>query len=719
MTTKQKIWSIPLITMLIFSIGMAVTYKFSSTTYQLLHKTSITFYPYMHSIQVMSRTLKGIQENFLDAIDINGKSGISMARHKAQEFRKTAFVLATIEGKERISKQILDEFERYYVPAENAASIMAGITPGNAYPDFEKMIVTLNTLTATLMNEDAEASKAFSNSLQESRSNVLKMLWVVLLTVIFVLLSLIYTSKRLINFILINLENLRNGAKKIEQGDFTARIPEQGKDELALVAQSFNSMNRELQNATEKRLQYELALKTLNAELEDRVVKRTTELGVALEEANKANAAVAYMADHDSLTGILNRRRFQNELERWTKHALRYDRPLTLMFIDLDKFKIINDTHGHLGGDEYLLEFTRLLKPVLRSTDYLGRWGGDEFAVLLPETNALTACEVANKLTNFFAEEKISVAGHSIHVSASIGIASLPEHASLTNELMAYADAAMYKAKEAGCGCFFLYSASEQEVKHMGEQSHWAGRIRRALDADQFILHYQPLLDLKTGGTLEYEALLRLEDSKGEFISPNLFLASAERFDLSIAIDRMVIKKTAHKIASLRKAQSNLRLSINLSSQSLDDARIVTYIHDTIKEFDIDPSHLAIEISEAAILRNINRVRNLSAEVAHLGSRLILDNIGVGFSSFHYLAPLSIYSIKIRGDLIQNLHIETNREYVKKLCRSCHDLNIKVVAKSVENLSMLDTLRDTGIDFAQGFAVSAPLESLDTFDSIT
>ena len=719
MTTKQKIWSIPLITMLIFSIGMAVTYKFSSTTYQLLHKTSITFYPYMHSIQVMSRTLKGIQENFLDAIDINGKSGISMARHKAQEFRKTAFVLATIEGKERISKQILDEFERYYVPAENAASIMAGITPGNAYPDFEKMIVTLNTLTDTLMNEDAEASKAFSNSLQESRSNVLKMLWVVLLTVIFVLLSLIYTSKRLINFILINLENLRSGAKKIEQGDFTARIPEQGKDELALVAQSFNSMSRELQNATEKRLQYELALKTLNAELEDRVVKRTTELGVALEEANKANAAVAYMADHDSLTGILNRRRFQNELERWTKHALRYDRPLTLMFIDLDKFKIINDTHGHLGGDEYLLEFTRLLKPVLRSTDYLGRWGGDEFAVLLPETNALTACEVANKLTNFFAEEKISVAGHSIHVSASIGIASLPEHASLTNELMAYADAAMYKAKEAGRGCFFLYSASEQEVKHMGEQSHWAGRIRRALDADQFILHYQPLLDLKTGGTLEYEALLRLEDSKGEFISPNLFLASAERFDLSIAIDRMVIKKTAHKIASLRKAQSNLRLSINLSSQSLDDERIVTYIHDTIKEFDIDPSHLAIEISEAAILRNINRVRNLSAEVAHLGSRLILDNIGVGFSSFHYLAPLSIYSIKIRGDLIQNLHIETNREYVKKLCRSCHDLNIKVVAKSVENLSMLDTLRDTGIDFAQGFAVSAPLESLDTFDSIT
>jgi diguanylate cyclase (GGDEF)-like protein len=172
----------------------------------------------------------------------------------------------------------------------------------------------------------------------------------------------------------------------------------------------------------------------------------------------------------------LSRRRFQEEFERWGKYALRYERPMALMFLDLDKFKTINDTYGHLGGDEYLLAVAEVLKKTLRSTDYVGRWGGDEFAALLPETTSAAACEVAAKLIRIFATTPITVVGQSLFASASIGLAVLPEHTLDINELTAFADAAMYKAKNVGRGCFSLYSASAQEVQHLGEHARWAGR---------------------------------------------------------------------------------------------------------------------------------------------------------------------------------------------------------------------------------------------------
>jgi diguanylate cyclase (GGDEF)-like protein len=472
-------------------------------------------------------------------------------------------------------------------------------------------------------------------------------------------------------------------------------------------------MSDELQVAIEKRIRYQEELETFNVELENRVISRTAELVLALEEAQKANAAVVYMADHDNLTGLLSRRRFQEEFERWGKYALRYERPMSLMFIDLDKFKTINDTYGHLGGDKYLVGVAEVLKKTLRSTDYIGRWGGDEFAALLPETTAAAACEVAAKLIRVLGTTPISIDDQSLFASASFGIAALPEHTLDVSELTGFADAAMYQAKEAGRGCFSLYSASAQEVQYLSEHTHWAGRIRRALETDQFVLFYQPLLNLTSGEVDEYEALLRMEDQRGEFISPNLFLPSAERFDLGIAIDRMVIKKVVYKIGTLKTLKKTFKLSLNLSTQSLNDSSMIEYIGNIIRESGIDPGNLSIEISETLILQNMERVCNLSAEVTKLGCHLILDDISVGFSSFNYLAPLSIRSIKIHGDLIRNLHIENNREYIVELCKSCQQLNIEVVAKFVDDLSLLDILRDIGVNYAQGFAVGRPLESMD------
>lgn len=713
MTIKQKIWSIPLVSILIFSIGISITYKLAADAYDLLLQTDNIHYPYLRSIQSLSNDLKGIQESLVDAIDVNGGVGISLARQKASDFRKVGITIAALEGKAAISQKIVEQFNNYFAPAESAATIMMGAKQGEVAPDFNKMLVALNKLTATLQEEDLTATQSFSSSLESSRLNLQRMLWVSMLSAIVLVIGLVYTSRVLISSILSNLEYLREGANKIAQGNFSVRIPERGQDELTLVIRSFNSMGTELQTAIEKRVHYENQLETLNRDLENRVLIRTNQLKAALEEANKANAAVAHLANHDTLTGLLNRRRFQEELDRWGKYALRYKRPITLMFIDLDKFKDINDTYGHLGGDEYLVAFTRLLKSTLRSTDYIGRWGGDEFAALLPETDTAAACEVASKLPKIFNTVPITVAGKTIYASASIGIAVMPEHTADINELTAFADAAMYKAKEAGRGCFCVYSASEQEVKRLGEQAHWAGRIRRALETDQFILLYQPLLHLKSGETAEYEALLRMEDTEGQHISPGLFLESAQRYDLSVSIDRMVIRKTAHKIALHKSKKYQLRLSLNLSSQSLDDTNMAQYIRDAINEFEIDPDDLAIEISETAILQNINHGRNLCADIAKLGCRLILDDIGVGFSSFNYLAPLSVHSIKIRSDLIHNLHHASTLDYITRLCAKAHELNIEVVAKFVEDYSLLSTLREIGVDYAQGFAVGRPMESLD------
>ena len=447
MTIKQKIWGILIITILIFSIGMAVAYQSSSLTYGLLQRTGAIHYPYLRNIQAFSGYLKGIQENFQNAIVANDRNSITLAQQKALDFRKIAIEIAALDDKKAIAETILTQFDNYFSSAESAAAIKLRIKKGDARPDRVKMVASLHNLETILHQENISAYELFLTSLEESRNNVKELLWVNLAIIIFVVTGLFYSSYRLIASIMGRLESLQTAARQIAQGDFKAYIPEQGNDELTLLTHSFNTMRRELQIATEMRAEFEKQLVTLNLELEDRVVSRTAELGVALEEANKANAAVAYLADHDALTGLMNRRRFQEELDRWGKYALRYERFGALMFIDLDKFKDINDSYGHLAGDEYLLAVAGLLKNALRSTDYLGRWGGDEFVALLPETNAASAQEAADKLLRIFSEIPVAVAGHSIHASVSIGIAALTEHTADIGELMAFADAAMYRGQ--------------------------------------------------------------------------------------------------------------------------------------------------------------------------------------------------------------------------------------------------------------------------------
>ncbi len=370
--------------------------------------------------------------------------------------------------------------------------------------------------------------------------------------------------------------------------------------------------------------------------------------------------------------------------------------------------------YGHNAGDQYLNAVATLLTHNLRATDIVARWGGDEFAAFLPETVGSEAHLVGNKLLAAFAQQSYRFGDDLFLPSASIGLAFVPEHASTTNELIMYADAAMYEAKKAGRGCWRLYGSSSTEIQHVQGHLQWEARIRRALENDQFLLLYQPLLNLKSGRTDGYEALLRMEDSNGHLISPGQFLESAERANLSSSIDLMVIRKAARRVAQLAEYAANVGISVNLSAKTLLDKNLVNKIEAILQENPGLNSKLRFEISETTALQNLALTRSLAAQIRKLGCLLILDDFGLGPTSLQYLEKLSIDMVKIHPSLIRGLMDEPkNFSFVKNLTEMLHGFHLKVGAKSVEDPQLLDLLRDIGMDYAQGFAIGKPLESIE------
>ncbi|MHB0991260.1 MAG: putative bifunctional diguanylate cyclase/phosphodiesterase [Burkholderiales bacterium] len=455
-------------------------------------------------------------------------------------------------------------------------------------------------------------------------------------------------------------------------------------------------------------------LYALTDSLERQVFDKTESLREALEESRKANELITHMADHDSLTGLLNRRRFQDTLDGWLKYAVRYQRHGALLFLDLDNFKFINDTYGHKTGDSYLINIANLLNGTLRNTDILARWGGDEFAVFLPETSGSEAQDVANKLLAAFAQASFVFEGQLFQPSVSIGVAFVPEHTSDVHELVIYADAAMYEAKKAGRGCWRLYGASAPEVERVQSHLQWEARIRRALSNDQFMLLYQPLLNLKTGHTDAYEALLRMEDKEGQLIAPGLFLESAERANLSLPIDLMVIRKAIRRIAPLVKLDQEVWVSVNLSHLTLRDPDFPEKIELMLHEHAMPGTKLRFEITETTALRNMGLVRNISNKIKEFGGMLILDDFGLGPTSLQYLEKLSVDMIKLHPSLTRGLIEDSkSRIFVKNLAEMLHGFHLEVAVKSVENAELLNLLRTMEIDYAQGFAVGKPLESIE------
>ncbi len=428
-------------------------------------------------------------------------------------------------------------------------------------------------------------------------------------------------------------------------------------------------------------------------------------------ERRQFEAKLSHLADHDSLTGLFNRRRLEHELDRQVAYTERYQTGAVLLMLDLDNFKYVNDTLGHARGDELIVRVANALRQRLRDTDIIARLGGDEFAIILPETDNAGAEILAAGLLDAIAQDGVVLdERRAIQVSASIGIAAIePSVLRTPAELMMHADVAMYDAKEAGRGRFSVHDASDDSAGRMTDAVTWAEAIRTALANDGFVLYQQPILDLRTNEIARHELLLRMIGADGEHIAPATFLYIAERFGLVHEIDAWVVRRAVALVAEQAKLGRRLQLEVNLSGLSLTSPGVLATIEHELAETGIEPSCLTFEISETAAIVNIQKARAFAGRIAELGCNFALDDFGAGFGSFYYLKHLPFDLLKIDGEFIRNLTESVEDQVVvKSLARIATELGKQTVAEFVEDAETLELLRRYGVDYAQGFHVGVP-----------
>ncbi|HET8754971.1 MAG TPA: PAS domain S-box protein [Solirubrobacteraceae bacterium] len=415
-----------------------------------------------------------------------------------------------------------------------------------------------------------------------------------------------------------------------------------------------------------------------------------------------------HLVDHDPLTGLFNRRRFEQELDRHVAHVERYGPGGALLVLDLDDFKSVNDTLGHNAGDELIVTVGGLLRCQLRDSDIVARLGGDEFAILLPAGGADEAEAVAAKLVQAVRDE-ITVVGarRARRVTTSVGVAPFGDGDVTGEEMLVNADLAMYEAKEGGRDRYAVYAADRHEPPRVQARMHWVERIRDALEDDRFVLHAQPILDLRTDDVAQYELLIRMLDDHGDLIPPGTFLQVAERFDLVQEIDRWVAGRALELIAEHEGA---LRLTVNLSGRTLTDDRLLAELEAGIARTGADPGCLTFEVTETAAVANIHLAREFAERLRNIGCRFALDDFGAGFGSFYYLKHLPFDYLKIDGEFVSNcLSNRTDQLVIRAVVDIAQGLGKETVAEFAADAELVQFLRTQGVDYAQGFHVGRPL----------
>jgi diguanylate cyclase (GGDEF)-like protein/PAS domain S-box-containing protein len=424
-----------------------------------------------------------------------------------------------------------------------------------------------------------------------------------------------------------------------------------------------------------------------------------------ITDRKELEGQLVYLTDHDFLTGAFNRRRFAQELEREVERSRRYALGGAIVVIDLDNFKLINDTFGHDAGDDVLKGIAAALRARTRTTDLLARLGGDEFAVLLPEVNVEEASMVARELVKALGLHTAVLGDQTIQVTASAGVAAFDGLSDA--QVLACADHAMYEAKSAGRNRVAIHdhAAGRRRVAEHTEDADW---LRSALQEERFELYSQPIFDLARNHVSHYEVLVRLHDG-GQTVAPAAFLHVAERFGLIQAIDTWVIRKAVGLIAAHRDAGRRLTLAVNLSGKSIGDHDFTVGAEAAITEHGIDPAQVILELTETSVIANIDEARRFAVRMRHLGCQFALDDFGSGFSAFFYLKNLPFDYIKIDGDFVRGLdRSPTDQLIVEGIARIAEGMRIRTVAEFVADGATLEILKRAGIDFAQGYHIGRP-----------
>ena len=501
--------------------------------------------------------------------------------------------------------------------------------------------------------------------------------------------------------ILSRIRVLAHSADRMADFDLDQHVSVAGDDELSGLAKSFNHMAEELRRTISARDASSKALAKLNETLEERVSARS-------EALRSLNAKLSYQAMHDSLTGLPNRALIIDRLEQAIVHAHRVKTEVVVFLLDLDRFKIVNDTLGHPVGDQLLKEIAERLPGALREEDTVGRLGGDEFAVVLPGTDLEGANVVAEKLVAEV-QRPIEIEGHSLAVDTSLGVAVYPTHGEDEATLMRCADIAMYEAKK-GDGNISVYDPQSDHfsIHRMALMTD----LRKAIENDRLFLVYQPLIDLQTGKIMGTEALARWQHEEEGFIPPDVFIEIAEGCDLIKPLTDWALRTAVIQAAEWQKQGLDIKTSVNLSVRNLLDSRLLKTFADLKSEYGVDGNRIKFEITESAIMSDPESVMEIFANSVFENVEYSIDDFGTGYSSLNYLKRLSVNEVKIDRSFVMDMaHDPEDAAIVAAIINLAHSLGLKVVAEGVESLEIAQQLKDLGCDRAQGYFYSKPVRA--------
>ena len=432
-----------------------------------------------------------------------------------------------------------------------------------------------------------------------------------------------------------------------------------------------------------------------------------------ITQERKLAQQLFHQATHDALTGLANRRDFEQRLERVLANARADEACHALCFLDLDRFKVINDTCGHAAGDQLLRQLSSMLLERMRSRDTLARLGGDEFGLLLEHCPLEQALDIAEELLQAVQQFKFVWEGKFQSIGVSIGVVPITNASESLSAVLRAADAACYTAKGKGRNRIHVYQADDAELVQHSSEMQWVARITQALDEDRFKLFYQPITELAPHAKerAHYEILVRMLEPDGQVIAPEVFLPAAERYDLTPAIDRWVVRRVIFWLAALHpdSEQRAAIYSINLSIASLSDPTMLDFIREQLIMNQVPGQMLGFEIAETTAFVNLAQATHFFREIKNLGCRTTLDNVGSALSSISSLNVLQMDYLKIDGNYVKDIAQDRiAHALVEAINKVAHEMSAKTVGEWTENPAILGALKEIGVDHAQGYAISRP-----------
>lgn len=425
--------------------------------------------------------------------------------------------------------------------------------------------------------------------------------------------------------------------------------------------------------------------------------------------------ALDFQSRHDGLTGLVNRHEFERVLERALDGIPEGTSGHVLLYLDVDQFRLINDTSGHTAGDALIRELTGLLRRQLRREDVVARLGGDEFGVLLRQTSVELAAKVAERLRQEINAFRFTYGQNRFQVSVSIGVVPIDHSRANVTDLLSGADLACYAAKDAGRNRIHVYDRDDRRMRERHGQMQWLPRLQQALEHDQFVLHDQQIESLGPGVHPHRmrELLIRLKSDQGDLTPPGAFIPAAERYGMMAQLDRWVITHAFQTVGRLVRTHAaeleDTVFTINLSGQSMGSGSTSRFIQEQVDRHDVDPARFCFEITETAAITNFSQARHLIQTLKEIGFRFALDDFGSGLSSFGYLKRLPVDFLKIDGQFVRDMVRDpVDRAVVKSIREFTTVLGIRTIAEYVEDRETLELLRDLGVDYAQGYFLGAP-----------